>query len=225
MPHLFTESAAKRIVAATRKSERAGKRGGRAHYDGVEHTPPFWIELTSEDPAKPGRYAWKLIYPKNGVLPADDWADWSPAINSGLQNPADPGSAPVYSAREINGGPGLTGRRVEVKFVGYEPTTNFPAYLFASRLRLTRFDVALAKDGGAANPVSWTYTVTDPVSGLVLATLASPRWRPFTGEVPVPATRGMALYESLNGTIVLAHAEEVYGDTSCNTLDEGSASA
>jgi hypothetical protein len=91
------------------------------------------------------------------------------------------------------------------------------------------FPVDLAQYGGEQgddqNPATWTYDVTDPVSGETLASgvdpVASPhKWqRPSVGYI-IPATFGYAHWDA-DGELVLGWINEVADQEACETSEPG----
>lgn len=89
------------------------------------------------------------------------------------------------------------------------------------------FPVDLAQYGGEQgddqNPATWTYDVTDPVSGETLASAADPvaaphKWqRPSVGFI-IPATFGYAHWDA-DGELVLGWINEVADQEPCETSE------
>lgn len=90
--------------------QRANQQSGTS-----KPSPSFWVELTEEDPANPGRYAWKLV-----DYVDHEWTDLDPEIAS---------PEGEYTAIEANLGSGMVGQRVELHFYGYDAEGK-PRYLF-----------------------------------------------------------------------------------------------
>jgi len=91
----------------------------------------------------------------------------------------------------------------------------------------TLFPVDLAQYGGDQgddqNPATWTYDVTDPVSGETLASAVDPvaaphKWqRPSVGFI-IPATFGYAHWDA-DGELVLGWINEVADQEACETSE------
>lgn len=87
----------------------------------------------------------------------------------------------------------------------------------------TLFPVDLAQYGGDQNPATWTYDVTDPVSGETLASAVDPvaaphKWqRPSVGFM-IPATFGYAHWDT-DGELVLGWINEVADQEACETSE------
>lgn len=94
--------------------------------------------------------------------------------------------------------------------------------VFQAAHRGEEFDVVLQKVSGAAFPVSYLCDVKTLDGVVTLATAVAPRHRPLTGQVPVPATRGTGVYVTGGPGLafVPTRAEETFGETTCNTLDD-----
>jgi hypothetical protein len=243
--HGFDASGARRIASVVKRVERQPRRSGGARGSGVDVTPPIWVRLTKEDyPANPGLYAWKLMEPEGS-----EFVDSDPLIDSGHVDPDDPESAPLYTAREINGGPGLAGRMAVLTWIG-------GFYTFSLRPRGVPVVVILEEDGPGtgsaasaeeasgggggpsvsdrADPVAYVYKVTLPdTDGLgpegegnqVVANNAAPLYRPFSRNVPSPASRGIGYFTVTDGSFVLLEAYETFGARQCATPPSASASA
>jgi len=91
------------------------------------------------------------------------------------------------------------------------------------------FPVKLEQYGGEQgddeNPATWTYDVTDPVSGETLASAVDPvasphKWqRPSVGYI-IPATFGYAHWDA-DGELVLGWINEVADQEACETSESG----
>ena len=77
---------------------------------------PFYVILTAEDAAHPGRYQWRRQYPTQGDVTMSDTA---PTVDSGAD----------YSAVEINSQRRLAGRRVRIMHDSYDADGK-PVYRF-----------------------------------------------------------------------------------------------
>ena len=185
---------ANRVLAATERVERElpppPRRGKRRD---VGLSPPFWVELTGEDPAAAGWYKWKKIYPT-----ADDFEDTDPLIDSGTD---------VYSAHEANDTSGLTGKRVKIEFNGYDAT---PAavYLFGGIGATGHHTVDLTSTSGtgtAADP--YVYTAKKEGTALELGTNLTPAKGRTPGQDYSVATKGTGDYDA-NGDFRLVEAWE-----------------
>ena len=115
---VFSESAAKRIIAATRRVEKMGQSMGGADPKAMPPESEFWAFIGGQD-ALTNRYSWVRAIPATGADPADPTAFLM-----------DPDVAGYQNAKEASGHVGIPiGDVVKLSFVGYDDGGD-PMYVF-----------------------------------------------------------------------------------------------
>lgn len=145
----LTREQAQRVGKLIQGNERQPPAQQRQQSGASTPTPAFWAELTDEDSSNAGQYKWKKV-----DIDDREFADSDPAVTSGTD----------YSAIEASQSTGLTGKRVQLIFWGYDDA-GAPRYVFAAAasasLPVGQYQY-MVYQMTASNAAGWDFTRAHP---------------------------------------------------------------